>query len=415
MEKTMTFGIDHGALRERFCRYIAIDTRSDNERADVTPSTPGQFELARLLRDELERMGLDPYLDETNGYVYARLKGNVDGARPIGFLAHLDTAPDMRGDCTHPQIFTYDGGDISLGDDWVMSPDDFPFLNDLIGEELITTDGTTLLGADNKAGIVAIMEALCYLQAHPEILHGDLAVAFTPDEEIGHGAALLDLERFDAAYAYTMDGGPIGDFNYETFNAASACVRICGRNVHPGTAKHTMINAQLIGMELNGMLPVAERPEYTADHEGFFLLTSFEGTVEEATLRYIIRDHDRETFEAKKTLLKAIVAFLNHKYPGRVDLTLRDSYRNMLDIMVDHPQVTEIALQAMRNLDITPAVAPIRGGTDGAQLTYRGLPCPNIFVGGYNYHGRYECITTRGMALAAAVIVEIARLNAQEE
>lgn len=406
--------IDYEAVRERFSHYIAIDTRSNPKNSHETPSSKGQLNLARLLYQELKDMGLEAYLEDEHAYVYGRLPGNKAGVPVVGFLAHLDTAPDMAGVTTEPRIFTYEGGDIRLNDEFSIEVDSFPFLNDLLGEEIITSDGTALLGADNKAGIVAIMEALSYLIAHPEIEHGDIAVAFTPDEEIGHGAGLLDLDRFNAEFAYTMDGGPIGDFNYETFNAASAKIKIQGRNVHPGTAKHTMIHSALIGMELNGLLPVGERPEWTDGHDGFYLLTDFNGTVEETELEYIIRDHDEDLFRKKKDLLQDIVDFLNKKYGQRVSLEIEDSYYNMLDVIREHEHVINLARAAMKELGIDAVEEPIRGGTDGAQLTYRGLPCPNIFVGGYNYHGRYEFVLTRGMVLAAEVIVKIAELNAAE-
>ena len=411
MKNTM---IDYEGVRERFSRYIAIDTRANPQNSQVTPSSPGQLDLARLLYQELQDIGLEAYLDEEHAYVYGHLAGNKADLPTIGFLAHIDTAPDMSGVTTEPQIFTYEGGDIRLNDEFSIEVDSFPFLNDLIGEEIITSDGTALLGADNKAGIVAIMEAVSYLIAHPEIKRGDIAVAFTPDEEIGHGASLLDLERFGADFAYTMDGGPIGDFNYETFNAASAKITIQGRNVHPGTAKHTMIHATLIGMELQSLLPVGERPEWTDGHDGFYLLTEFNGTVEEAHLEYIIRDHDKALFLQKKELLADIVDFLNKKYGQRLSLEIEDSYYNMLDVIQDSTHVIDLARAAMTDLEIEIEESPIRGGTDGAQLTYRGLPCPNIFVGGYNYHGRYELVLTRGMALATSVIVKIAELNAAQ-
>ncbi|MDD2426911.1 MAG: peptidase T [Eubacteriales bacterium] len=406
--------ITYDVVRERFSRYIAVDTRSDPQNSSETPSSKGQLNLARLLYQELQDMGLEAYLDEKHAYVYGRLPGNKPDVPAIGFLAHLDTAPDMPGVTTEPHIFIYEGGDIRLNDEFSIEVDSFPFLSDLIGEEIITSDGTALLGADNKAGIVSIMEALDYLRAHPEIERGDIAVAFTPDEEIGHGASLLDLDRFGADFAYTMDGGPIGDFNYETFNAASAKIKIQGRNVHPGTAKHTMIHAALIGMELHSLLPAGERPEWTEGHDGFFLLTDFNGTVEEAKLEYIIRDHDKDLFKKKKDLLEDIVEFLNKKYGQRVSLEIEDSYYNMLDVIQDSRHVIDLARTAMKEVDIEISEEPIRGGTDGAQLTYRGLPCPNIFVGGYNYHGRYELVLTRGMALAAEVIIKIAELNAAQ-
>lgn len=401
-------------IRKRFSRYIAVDTRSNPKNSAETPSSKGQIDLARLLYQELKDMNLEAHLDEEHAYVYGRLEGNDKDASAIGFLAHIDTAPDMPGVTTEPQIFTYRGGDIRLNDEFSIEVDSFPFLSDLIGEEIITSDGTALLGADNKAGIVAIMEALNYLIAHPEIKHGDISVAFTPDEEIGHGAGLLDLDRFNADFAYTIDGGPIGEFNYETFNAASANIKIQGRNVHPGTAKHTMIHAAQIGMELHNLLPVGERPEWTEGHDGFYLLTDFKATVEEAELEYIIRDHDKKLFQEKKDLLQQIVDFLNKKYGQRVSLEMADSYYNMLDVIENYPRVIDLARSAMKELAIEIIEAPIRGGTDGAQLTYRGLPCPNIFVGGYNYHGRHELVLTRGIALAASVIVKIAELNANE-
>ena len=412
MDKKTKVGF--AAVRERFSRYIAIDTRSNPHNSAVTPSSAGQLNLARLLYQELQDMGLEAYLDEEHAYTYGRLSGNRAGVPAIGFLAHLDTAPDLAGVTKEPHIFIYEGGDIRLNEEFSIEVSSFPFLKDLIGEEIITSDGTALLGADNKAGIVAIMEALDYLTAHPEIGHGDIAVAFTPDEEIGHGASLLDLDRFNAEFAYTMDGGPIGDFNYETFNAASAKIRIQGRNVHPGTAKHTMIHAGLIGMELHGLLPVGERPEWTEGHDGFYLLTDFKGTVEEANLEYIIRDHDRDLYREKKKLLEDIVEFLNKKYGQRISLEIEDSYYNMLDLIRESGHVIDLARKAMTDLAIEIVETPIRGGTDGAQLTYRGLPCPNIFIGGYNYHGRYELVLTRGMALAADLIVKIAELNAEQ-
>ncbi len=400
---------------ERFLRYIAIDTRSD-ESSQTCPSTKGQLELGALLVEELKELGLEDARQDENGYVYATLKGNIDKEVPtIGFIAHLDTSPDMDGKCTNPQIFTYEGGDIKLNDEYSITVKEFPFLKDLVGKELITTDGTTLLGADDKAGIAAIMDAVEYLVNHPEIKHGDVKIAFTPDEEIGRGADRFDIEGFGADFAYTIDGGPVGELEYENFNAASAKIEIQGKNVHPGTAKNIMINALRVAMELEGMLPVNEKPEYTEGYEGFYLLTDLSGTVDHAVMKYIIRDHSREKFEHKKEYMKNVVDFLNNKYGNIIKLEIKDSYYNMKEKIEPHMEIIELAKKSMEELNIKPIIKPIRGGTDGARLSYMGLPCPNLFSGGYNYHGRYELIPTESMKLASQLIVKIVENNTKWE
>ncbi len=398
---------------ERFKRYIAIDTRSD-ENSQTCPSTKGQLELGALLVKELKELGLEDAKQDENGYVYATLKSNMDKKVPtIGFIAHLDTSPDMDGKCTNPQIITYEGGDIKLNEEYSITVKEFPFLKDLVGKELITTDGTTLLGADDKAGIAAIMDAVEYLVTHPEIKHGDVKIAFTPDEEIGRGADLFDVEGFGADFAYTIDGGPLGELEYENFNAASAKIQIQGKNVHPGTAKNIMINALRIAMELESMLPVNEKPEYTEGYEGFYLLTDLSGTVDKAIMKYIIRDHSKEKFEHKKQYMKDVVDFLNKKYGNIIDIEIQDSYYNMREKIEPHMEIIELAKKSMEELNITPIIKPIRGGTDGANLSYKGLPCPNLFTGGYNYHGRFEFIPTESMKLASKLIVKIVENNAK--
>lgn len=398
---------------ERFKRYIAIDTRSD-ENSQTCPSTKGQLELGALLVKELKELGLEDAKQDENGYVYATLKSNMDKKVPtIGFIAHLDTSPDMDGKCTNPQIITYEGGDIKLNEEYSITVKEFPFLKDLVGKELITTDGTTLLGADDKAGIAAIMDAVEYLVTHPEIKHGDVKIAFTPDEEIGRGADLFDVEGFGADFAYTIDGGPLGELEYENFNAASAKIQIQGKNVHPGTAKNIMINALRIAMELESMLPVNEKPEYTEGYEGFYLLTDLSGTVDKAIMKYIIRDHSKEKFEHKKQYMKDVVDFLNKKYGNIIDIEIQDSYYNMREKIEPHMEIIELAKKSMEELNITPIIKPIRGGTDGANLSYKGLPCPNLFTGGYNYHGRFEFIPTESMMLASKLIVKIVENNAK--
>jgi len=399
---------------ERLIRYAQIDTQSD-ETSNTCPSTPGQLTLGRLLVDELKEIGMEDVTMDENGYVMATLPANTDKEIPtIGFLAHVDTATDFTGADVKPQIVeAYDGGDIVLNanQNVVLSPRDFPELANYKGHTLITTDGTTLLGADDKAGIAEIMTAMSYLIQHPELKHGKIRVAFTPDEEIGRGPHKFDVKAFGAKYAYTMDGGPVGELQYESFNAAAALVTCKGKNVHPGTAKAKMVNAAKIAMEVHGMLPAEEAPEFTEGYEGFFHLISIEGDVELTELRYIIRDHDRERFEERKAKLASIVEELQQKYGAdRIVLQMRDQYYNMREKIEPVIEVVEIAKAAMENLGIRPIIEPIRGGTDGSQLSYMGLPTPNIFTGGENYHGRYEYVSADTMVLAVQTIVEIVQL-----
>lgn len=405
--------INSERLLERFLRYIAVDTQSDPDNYTETPSTGKQFDLAKMLKSEMDEMGIETWLDEEHCYVYGHLKG--DGAkRTVGFVGHIDTAPDLDGKCVNPIIHDYEGGDIRLNDDYVISAEVFPEMENYKGQKIITTDGTTLLGADDKAGVAAIMELLATLTDHPELPHGDIAVCFTPDEEIGHGAEYLDLDRFGADFAYTVDGGEIGGMEYETFNAASAKIDIGGRNVHPGSAKGKMINAALIGIELQNMLPVAQRPEYTENHEGFFLLTDIEGTVEQCSMSYIIRDHDREKFEEKKQLIADAVKFLEEKHHIKIKLEVKDSYYNMSEIIEKDMSIVELACDAMKAIGVEPAITPVRGGTDGAQLSFRGLPCPNLFTGGHNYHGRYEFLPIPSLNKATELLLQIARQLTEE-
>ena len=355
----------------RFKTYIAMDTKSDPN-SDTCPSTSGQLELGALLVDELKDLGLDAYQDQ-NGYVYGTLEATTTKEVPtIGFIAHLDTAPDLDGKCLNPQIVHYTGGDILLNDQYKLTVEDFPVLDSLFGEDLITTDGTTLLGADDKAGIAIIMDALQTL-IHSKAEHGTIQVGFTPDEEIGRGADLFDVEGFNADFAYTIDGGRLGELQYENFNAASADLLIQGKNVHPGTAKNIMVNSQEIAMELHGLLPVEQKPQFTSGYEGFFLLTGIQGTVDQTKMSYILRDHDRVKFEEKKTLLSEAVYYINQKYGKVVTLDIQDSYYNMKEKVQPRGEILALARQSMEELGIEPIVEPIRGGTDGFKLSYMGL------------------------------------------
>ncbi len=400
-------------LVDRFLSYVKFDTQSD-ELTNMTPSTPGQMVFAEYLENELRKMGLTEISLEDTGYLMATLPANTDKKVPVvGFIAHLDTSPDMSGRHVNPRIVeNYPGGDIVLSkaEGIVLSPADFPELNDYIGQDLIVTDGTTLLGADDKAGIAEIISAVDYLQKHPEIKHGKIRIAFNPDEEIGQGAHKFDVQRFGADWAYTMDGGAIGELEYENFNAAVAKVAFAGRNVHPGYAKHKMINSMRIANQFVIMLPRWETPEHTEDYEGFYHLVSMEGTVEKTVLTYIIRDHDRDRFERRKKELEHLARKINHEFPDCCSLEIKDQYYNMREKIEPVKFVVDIAEEAMRRCDIKPKVQPIRGGTDGAQLSFKGLPCPNIFAGGLNFHGRYEFVPIPSMEKAADVIVEIARL-----
>ena len=399
-------------LLDKFLRYVAVDTMSDPE-SETQPSSAKQFDLLRMLRDELEAMGIKAELDEF-GYVMATIPSNIDKEVPaIGFIAHVDTSPDASGKDVKPQIIEdYQGGDIMLNaeKDIVLKVSDFPEMQNYIGKTLITTDGTTLLGADDKGGVAAIMYAAQYLMEHPEVKHGDIKIGFTPDEEVGRGVVKFDVKKFGAQYAYTIDGGEIGELEYENFNAAGAKIRIQGANIHPGYAKDKMINSMQIAMELNAMLPVNQRPEFTCGYEGFFLLTEIKGTVEETSMQYIIRDHDRAKFEEKKELLKAVVEYLNKKHNNAVTLEMKDQYYNMRQEVEPHYFIVEKAIKAIEMAGIKPKVQPIRGGTDGANLSFMGLPCPNIFAGGHNFHGKYEYVPLESMEKASEVILNIISL-----
>ncbi|MED3842686.1 peptidase T [Geobacillus stearothermophilus] len=405
-------------LIERFIRYAKVNTQSDPE-SSTCPSTQGQWELARMLVEELKSIGMEDVTIDENGYVMATLPANTDKNVPvIGFLAHMDTAPEFTGANVNPQIIEqYDGGDIVLNKEQgiILSPNDFPELAGYKGHTLITTDGTTLLGADDKAGIAEIMTAMNYLIQHPEIKHGKVRVAFTPDEEIGRGPHKFDVAKFGAQFAYTVDGGPLGELEYESFNAAEAKMTIKGKNVHPGTAKGKMINSIKIAMEFQQQLPADEAPEHTEGYEGFYHLLSFQGSVEETKLHYIIRDFDREQFEARKAKMNEIAASLAQKYGNdRITLEINDQYYNMREKIEPVRHIVDIAHEAMTNLGIEPKVKPIRGGTDGSQLSYMGLPTPNLFAGGENFHGRYEYISADTMVKSAEVIVEIIKLFEQK-
>ncbi|WP_291571525.1 peptidase T [Clostridium sp. UBA4548] len=397
---------------ERFLSYVAYDTKSDAE-TGVTPSTPGQMVLANKLVEELKEIGMSDVTIDENGYVMATLPANTNKEIPtIGFIAHMDTAPDYSGANVNPQfVENYDGGDIKLNETTVLSPKDFPELKDYIGKTLITTDGNSLLGADDKAGIAEIITAMEYLIKNPEIKHGTIRVGFTPDEEIGAGADHFDVEKFNADFAYTLDGGGIGEIEYENFNAASAKIVINGRNVHPGSAKNKMINSQFIGMELNSMLPANERPEHTEGYEGFYMLNGFSGSVERTEMSYIIRDFFKDSFEAKKANIIRIAEEVNKKYgEGTVEITVKDSYYNMKEKVEPVMHVVDTAVEAMKALDIVPKVVPIRGGTDGARLSYMGLPTPNLFAGGHNFHGKFEFVPTESIEKAVELVVKIIEL-----
>lgn len=402
---------------ERFLKYVAFDTQSD-ESTGVTPSTPKQMVFAQYLKTELEELGLkDISLDE-NGYLFATLPSNVDHEVPVvGFIAHMDTSPDMSGENVKPRIVEkYDGKDIPLcaEENIILSPANFPELLDHVGEDLIVTDGHTLLGADDKAGIAEIVGAVAYLIAHPEIKHGDIRIGFNPDEEIGLGAHKFDVEKFGAKWAYTMDGGEVGELEFENFNAAAAKIRVKGRNVHPGYAKNKMINSLLVANEYASLLPANETPGTTEGYEGFYHLIGMEGEVENTVLSYIVRDHDREKFEARKQALLNYAAQLNEKYgEGTVTVELKNQYYNMRQQVEPLMHIIDIAFAAMQEAGVTPKVKAIRGGTDGAQLSFKGLPCPNIFAGGLNFHGRYEFVPVQSIEKAMNVVVKIAELTAK--
>lgn len=400
-------------ILDRFLRYVSVDTQSDPE-SDSQPSSVRQLVLLEMLKNELNAMGVEATLDEY-GYVMASIPSNCGKDVPaVGFIAHVDTSPDASGADVRPQIVRdYDGKDILLDKESGLSlrVSDFPELEQYKGQTIITTDGKTLLGADDKAGVAEIMDAVQYIMSHPEFRHGDIKIGFTPDEEIGRGVVRFDVEKFGAKYAYTMDGGMIGELEYENFNAASAAVHIQGRNIHPGYAKGKMLNAILIGMELNSLLPVEQRPEFTAGYDGFFHITGFNGTVEEADFSYIIRDHDMELYENKKKVMEQCVAFINQKYgEGVASVEIKHQYYNMRKEVEPHYHIVEKAVKAMEMEGIKPHIQPIRGGTDGANLSFMGLPCPNIFAGGHNFHGKLEYVPLESMEKASRVILNIISL-----
>ena len=403
-------------ILDRFLRYIAIDTQADPN-SETQPSAAKELNLSKLLCEELTAMGVQAELDEY-GYVMATIPSNCDKDVPaIGFIAHVDTAPDAVGACTNPQIIeNYDGSDIPLKgvEGLALKVSDFPEMLAYKGQTLITTDGTTLLGADDKAGIVEIMDAVQYIVNHPEFKHGEIKIGFTPDEEIGRGVVKFDVAKFGAKYAYTMDGGAIGELEYENFNAAAATVKIQGRNIHPGYAKGKMLNAILIGMELNALLPVEQRPEYTTGYEGFYHIIGFNGTVEEASFTYILRDHDMGLYEDKKAYMRKCVDFINEKYgAGVATVDIKHQYYNMRKEVEPHYHIVEKAKKAMEMEGIVPNIKPIRGGTDGANLSFMGLPCPNIFAGGHNFHGKMEFVPLESMEKASKVILNIISLYAE--
>ena len=403
-------------VTERFLDFVRFDTQSD-ELTNMTPSTPGQMEFAKYLKSLLEDMGLEEIILDDNGYLFATLPANTSKQTPvIGFIAHMDTSPDMSGKHVKPRIVTdYDGKDITLNAEKgiCLAPEEFPELLNYIGQDLIVTDGNTLLGADDKAGIAEIIDAIAWLQAHPEVEHGKIRIGFNPDEEIGLGAHKFDVEKFGCEFAYTMDGGAVGELEYENFNAASAKVKIKGRNVHPGYAKHKMINSIRVANNFIAMLPRWETPEHTEDYEGFYHLVSMEGTVEKSVLTYIIRDHDRDRFERRKRELEHLTRKTNNEFPGCATIEINDQYFNMREKIEPVMHIIEIAEKAMRDAGIEPRVQPIRGGTDGAQLSFKGLPCPNIFAGGENFHGRFEFVPIQSMEKARDVIVNICRIAAK--
>lgn len=406
------------SILDRFIRYVKIDTQSQHD-SESYPSTAKQLDLAKLLEKELRELGLSDVELDQYGYVTATLASNIEKDCPtVGFIAHMDTSPDASGENVKPRIIeNYDGKDILLNEEenLILSPQVFPNLLKYKGESIVVTDGTTLLGADDKAGIAAIMDAMRYLLEHPEVKHGKIKVGFTPDEEVGAGVEYFDVPKYGAAFAYTIDGGETGELEYESFNAAGARLIIKGVSVHPGTAKGVMRNALLVAMEFQSLLPVFDRPEHTEKREGFIHLTQMSGLVEEAQLNYIIRDHDRQLFEAKKQIVRDAAAYLQTKYgEDVVELEIKDQYYNMGDVLKEHPEVVELARAAYQDLGIEPREIPIRGGTDGSRLSFMGLPTPNIFCGGLNGHGPFEFLSVSGLEKSRDVIVKIAELVALE-
>ena len=403
-------------LLDRFLKYVTFDTQS-SETTGTTPSTPGQLVFAEALKKELEAMGLEEISLDEKSYLMATLPANTDEELPtVGFIVHLDTSPDMSGKDVQPRIVAYKGGDIVLNEEEniVLSTAMFPELADYEGQDIIVTNGKTLLGADDKAGVAAIISAVQYLQEHPEVKHGKIRLGFTPDEEIGAGADHFDVAKFGCDYAYTIDGGEVGELEYENFNAATAKVSFKGLNVHPGYAKDKMLNASLLAVEFAGWLPAAQRPEHTVGYEGFFHLIGMTGSIEEASLTYIIRDHDRKLFEDRKQLLQSFVDQMNRLHPNSTTLAVRDQYYNMREVVEPKKYIVDLAYKAMESVGVVPEVKPIRGGTDGARLSFMGLPCPNIFAGGLNFHGRYEFLPVPSLEKSMQTIIKIAELSAQK-
>lgn len=399
----------YNGLTERFLQYVSFDTQSD-ECSETCPSTPKQLKLGAYLAEELTKLGLTDVEQDKNGYVYATLPANKEGLPTIGLIAHLDTSPDASGANIKARTVVFDGNPIMLNQEQgiTLSPADYPEMWKYKGQELIVTDGTTLLGADDKAGVAEIVTTAAYLLEHHELKHGTIKIAFTPDEEIGRGSDLFNVEKFGADWAYTVDGGEIGELEYENFNAAAATIKFNGRNIHPGSAKNRMTNASKLAIEFNSMLPACESPEHTEGREGFFHLTHMEGEVESATLNYIVRDHDNTHFEQRKNQLVEIAKYLQHKYGEKaVELTICDQYKNMIEQIAPVMHIVERAKKAMTEAGITPIVQPVRGGTDGAQLSFKGLPCPNLFAGGLNFHGRFEFVPVPSLHAAVSVLINI--------
>ena len=403
-------------LKERFLKYVAYDTQSD-ENSITFPSTDKQLVLLRALKEEMISLGLTEVVMDQHGYVMGTIPASegYENAPVVGFISHVDTSPDMSGAAVKPQFVNdYDGGDIALNPSLTMTVKEFPELKFFVGHTLITTDGTTLLGADDKAGVAEIMTMAEYLLAHPEVKHGKVRIGFTPDEEIGRGVDYFDVEAFGAQVGYTVDGGMEGELEYENFNAASAKWEVSGRNIHPGMAKDKMVNAMQIAMELNSLLPAHQRPEHTEGYDGFYHLVGMRGEVEHAELSYIVRDHNRELFEQKKALMEQITAYVNGKYgEGTVRLTLKDQYYNMREMVEPHPEIIEKAMQAMEQAGVAPIIKPIRGGTDGSRLSYMGLPCPNLYTGGMNFHGKFEYVSLDTMYRSVQTLVNLVRLWAE--